>query len=77
MEEQRVVGLTVKEVAEDLRIHPRTVLRWIKDDLPAINVGSALRPDWRIEPTVLREWLERRQSGAPKDSGESGNPTRR
>ncbi len=64
MDDQRLVGLTVKEVAEDLRVHPRTVLRWIKDGLPALNIGSAQRPDWRIEPPVLREWLERRQQGS-------------
>lgn len=56
--------MTVKEVAEDLRVHPRTVLRWIKDGLPAINVGSAQRPDWRIEPAALREWLGRRQAAS-------------
>ena len=62
MEESRLIGRTPKEIAEDLRVHPRTVLRWIKEGLPALNIGtSAQRPDWRIEPDQLRAWLQRRQ----------------
>ncbi len=69
MDDQRLIGLTVKEVAEDLRVHPRTVLRWIKDGLPALNIGSARRPDWRIEPAALRTFLEqRREGGAGRDT---------
>lgn len=68
MSDQPLVGITVKETAENLRVHPRTVLRWIRDGLPAFNVGSAQRPDWRIEPDVLRDWLERRTRPSTKEN---------
>lgn len=72
MNERPLVAVTVRDAAGNLSVHPRTVLRWIKDGLPAINVGSAQRPDWRIEPDVLREWLERRSVTAQKES-DGGN----
>ena len=61
MGERRLIVFTVREIAEDLRVHPRTVLRWIKQGLPALNIGSAKRPDWRVEPDQLRAWLLARQ----------------
>ncbi len=46
---------TVKEAAEILKIHPRTVNRKINDGkIKAKNIGSDLRPVYRIN----EEWIE-------------------
>ena len=46
---------TVKESAEILKVHPRTITRKINDGkLKAKNIGSDLKPDYRIK----EEWLE-------------------
>mgnify|MGYP003131150179 CR=1 FL=1 len=45
--------MTVPEVAELLRVHPRTVYRLIKKDLPARKVGRS----WRIDAKKLDEYL--------------------
>lgn len=62
MNEEPVIGYTVKETAANLRVHEETVRRWVRGGLPALNVGSEVRPDYRIEPAVLREWLANRKS---------------
>lgn len=42
--------MTVPEVADQLRVHPVTVRRWIKDgSLPAVKVGR----DYRIQAAVV------------------------
>lgn len=46
--------LTTGEIAERYRIHPRTVVRWIRErDLRAIRVGGR----WRIEEADLESFL--------------------
>ncbi len=46
--------LTPKEVAEILRVSPRTVQRWVKEGkLRAVRVGRL----WRIPSTALTELL--------------------
>src|SRR4051812_20646990 len=49
MGEKPVVGYTVKQTAQSLNVNPVTVRRWIRAGLPAFNVGSTARPDYRIE----------------------------
>jgi Helix-turn-helix domain len=63
MGEKPVVGYTVKQTAESLNVNPVTVRRWIRAGLPAFNVGSIARPDYRIEPDVLRAWLTANKPG--------------
>jgi excisionase family DNA binding protein len=47
--------LTVKEVAELLRIHQVTVYRMVRRrDLPSVRVGRELR----FDPADLRRWIE-------------------
>ena len=44
-------NLTVKEVAEFVRAHPKTVRRWIANgDLPATRIGR----DWRVARSDLK-----------------------
>jgi excisionase family DNA binding protein len=58
MLEQRV--LTVKELADFLRVHPSTVYRLLqRDQLPAFRVGS----DWRFNLEAINRWrMEQAQS---------------
>ena len=55
--------LTVKEVADQLRVDEKTVRRWIqKGELIALNVGG-IRPDYRISHQSLQDFKLRRQTG--------------
>jgi excisionase family DNA binding protein len=51
--------LTVKDVADLLKVGEVTVRHWIKDgDLRAIDVGR----EWRIAPADLENFLRRHES---------------
>lgn len=55
--------LTVKEVADQLRVDEKTVRRWIqKGELIALNVGG-IRPDYRISYANLQVFKLSRQTG--------------
>lgn len=57
--------LTTGEVAQRLRVHQRTVQRWISSGrLPATKVGPRI---WRISPEDLKKFL----GNKPSDSQES------
>jgi excisionase family DNA binding protein len=50
--------LTVREVAQYLRVHPTTVYRLLKGHkLPAFQVGS----DWRFNREEIRRWMMNQQ----------------
>lgn len=52
---KRAAYLTVRDVAEHLSIHPRTVRRLIVDgELVAIKVGK--RGDYRVAPEALEKY---------------------
>jgi excisionase family DNA binding protein len=54
--------LTVKEVAEYLRVNQYTVYRLVSQKkLPAFKVGS----QWRFERSVLDNWLKRQLNIPP------------
>jgi len=56
--------LTVEEVANRLRVHEDTVLRWIRAGrLKAYKIGR----DYRIERTDYEEFLRQRYTGNPDD----------
>jgi hypothetical protein len=63
---------TPKAIADGWNINPRTVHRWVADGLPAINVGSAIRPDYRIRLDDVREYLARRDGLTVEHSGAGG-----
>lgn len=50
-----LVGMTVDEAAEALRVHPRTVLDMLRDGrFPGRKVGNG----WRIDPEAVKRWLD-------------------
>jgi excisionase family DNA binding protein len=54
--------VTIAEVCEELKIHPQTVRRWIKQDgLPAIQIGG--RTGYRIRRADLEAFIESRETG--------------
>jgi excisionase family DNA binding protein len=55
-----IIGMTVEETAEALRVDVKTVRRLIKDgSIPARKVGVG----WRVEPEAVKEWL---RQGTPQ-----------
>jgi len=55
--------LTVREIAEQLRVNRRTVVSWIMSgELPAIHVGPAKSPYrlWRVSARDLDTFQRRR-----------------
>lgn len=59
------LGLTPNEVAETLKLHPRTVYRMIKrGDLPAWKIGHV----WRVSVDVLRDYLAGHAPRKEKDT---------
>jgi len=53
--------LTIKEVADRLRVSVSTVRKWIKQQgLPAVKPGG----DWRIRSRDLDHWLASRRENA-------------
>lgn len=58
MDESKVIGMTVDEVAKSLRVDVKTVRKLIKEQgLPARLVGRS----YRIEEGALRQWLAARR----------------
>jgi excisionase family DNA binding protein len=50
--------LTVREVAEYLRVHQTTIYRLLKEQkLPAFRVGS----DWRFNREMIDRWMIQEQ----------------
>jgi len=51
--------MTIKEVADFLRISTISAYSWVRDGkLPAIRIGK----EWRVRSRDLDEWLEVRRS---------------
>ena len=52
--------MTIKEVAEYLSVHEKTIYRLVKSgELPALRVGG----QWRFEKKVLDSWIQNRTHG--------------
>ena len=61
-------ALTVEEVAENLQVNPDTVRAWIRSgELSAINIGGK----YRIYPSDLDDFIERRRTGKKRDRKDS------
>ena len=51
--------MTVRELADYLRVHPTTIYRQLKSrQLPAFKVGS----DWRFKQESIEKWVEEREA---------------
>jgi hypothetical protein len=50
-----------RAIADAWSVNVRTVHRWIADGLPADNIGSTQRPDYRIKPGDVSAYLWQRQ----------------
>jgi excisionase family DNA binding protein len=51
--------MTVREVAEWLRIHPTTLYRLLREDkIPGFRIGA----DWRFNRETVEEWLKQREA---------------
>jgi excisionase family DNA binding protein len=49
-----IVVLTVREVADYLRVHPSTVYKLLRTrQVPAFRIGS----DWRFNKEKIDEWM--------------------
>ena len=54
--------MTVEEVGEELRLHPRVVRRLIREEgLPALKLGKP----WRIARDDLDRWLDAQRADSP------------
>ncbi len=54
--------LTVKQVADIMSVDEKTIRSWIqRGDLRAVNIGR-LRPEYRIRPADLDEFISHRQT---------------
>ncbi len=53
---------TIKQVARRMNVDEKTVRRWIqRGALRAINIGG-LRPEYRIRPSDLEDFIENRET---------------
>ncbi len=63
--------LTVRELADYLRVHPSTVYRLLRtNQLPGFRIGS----DWRFNIEVIDQWCTR--EGASASRGARGRRKR-
>jgi excisionase family DNA binding protein len=59
---------TIKEAAELLKVHDRTIRRYIKSgELKAANLGSEEQPNWRITEEDIKEFLDSKKRLLKKD----------
>jgi excisionase family DNA binding protein len=57
--------LTLKEVADILRVDPRTVERWLKSGaLKGYKLGGGKTAPWRIEKEEIRKFLDKNKGGS-------------
>jgi two-component system response regulator VicR len=55
--------LTREEVAKYLRVHPRTIERWLKSGtLKGYKLGTGKTSLWRISEDELKKFLEKNKA---------------
>ncbi len=63
--EEKNEFITVEELAERLKVNPRTIQRIIqRKELPALRVGR----QWRFKREWVSEWLEKRTVNKEEDN---------
>jgi excisionase family DNA binding protein len=59
--------LTVDHVAEELKVHPKRVYKWIQNgELAATDLGTRARHNYRVNRSDLNDFKRRRRT-IPKD----------
>jgi excisionase family DNA binding protein len=60
--------MTVRDVAESLKVHEETVRRWIRrGDLVALDLGGP-RAGYRVRPSDLDQFIENNYNRPQKES---------
>ena len=55
--------LTVDQVAEELKVHPKRVYKWIQNgELAATDLGTRARHNYRINRSDLNDFKQRRRT---------------
>ena len=54
-----LIGMTLEECADALRINRNTIFKALQDGLPARKVGRS----WRVDPDAVRTWLATGNTG--------------
>jgi len=63
--------LTVQEVADILKLHPRTVTKMVRNgELPATRIGRV----WRFDESVVLQWFTNQLRGTAKGTGVAEGP---
>ncbi len=63
--------LTAEEVADLLRVHPKTLLAWAKEgSIPARALRSGKRTTWRFMKDEILEWLRSDATAATAEDSE-------
>lgn len=51
---------TIREVADFLRVHPKTISKWIRSrGFPCVRVGARIR----FDPSDVTKWVSARKEG--------------
>lgn len=70
MTEERL--LTVREIADTLRVHENTVLAWLKrGTLRGFRVGGT-KSGWRIRESELRRFIAEREGRREEEQSDDG-----
>jgi excisionase family DNA binding protein len=57
------IELTVEQVASELQVHKKRVYQWIQEqELPAMDLGSDRKHNYRISRADLDEFKRRRRT---------------
>ncbi len=63
--------LTVEQVAEELKVHPKRVYKWIQNgELAATDLGTRARRNYRVSRSDLNEFKRRRRTIPREDEDE-------
>jgi len=64
--------LTVREVADILKLHPRTITKMVRSgEIPATRIGRV----WRFDESVVLEWFNKRLKGGGEPTDSQGEAT--